>query len=115
MTGGRLITRRSQVQILPPPPIAPGQRPFPLRRGGPRPLPAVNAVSTRDGVGARGHPSVVAGARATGSVLVTRVSTGTAAHENRREQTDADSCLDHLGRNPKVSPAQRCREAGLRW
>ena len=104
-----LITRRSQVQILPPPPIAPGQRPFPLRRGGPRLLPGVNALSTRLGVGAHGHPCAVVGARAIGSVLVTRRSAGTAAHENRREHAGAVFCLDHLGHNPKVLPAQRCR------
>jgi hypothetical protein len=106
---GALITRRSQVQILPPPPIAPGQRPFPLRRGGPRLLPGVNALSTRLGVGAHGHPCAVVGARAIGSVLVTRRSAGTAAHENRREHAGAVFCLDHLGHNPKVLPAQRCR------
>ena len=106
---GVLITRRSQVQILPPPPIAPGQRPFPLRRGGPRLLPGVNALSTRLGVGAHGHPCAVVGARAIGSVLVTRRSAGTAAHENRREHAGAVFCLDHLGHNPKVLPAQRCR------
>jgi len=33
-----LITRRSWVQIPPPPPIAPGQRPFPEVRKGPPPL-----------------------------------------------------------------------------
>ena len=36
MSGIRLITRRSQVQILPPPPSKePAQRPFPGNRGGP--------------------------------------------------------------------------------
>lgn len=65
-------------------------------------MPDVNALSTRDGVGARGHPSVVVGARAIGSALVTGVAAETAAHENRREQTGAVSCLDHLGVNPTL-------------
>jgi hypothetical protein len=48
---GALITRRSQVQILPPPPITPGQRPFPtVSREGPRP---VSSGSTTPAVGHR--------------------------------------------------------------
>ena len=104
-----LITRRSQVQILPPPPIAPGQRPFPLRRGGPRPLPAVNALSTRDGVGARAHSSVVVVVRESWSVLVLLVQAGMAADERLREHAAASCCLDHWVRNPMVVVGARSR------
>ena len=73
-----------------------------VRRDGPRPLPGVNALSTRDGVGARVHSSVVVGARAIESVLVSGVLAGTVADENRREHPGAAFCLDHLGENPMV-------------
>ena len=106
---GVLITRRAQVQILPPPPIAPGQRPFPLRRGGPRPLPAVNALSTRDGVGARAHSSVVVVVRESWSVLVLLVQAEMAADERLREHAAASCCLDHWVRNPMVVVGARSR------
>ena len=43
---GALITRRSQVQILPPPPIAPGQGPFPRDREGPLTLQSACSYNT---------------------------------------------------------------------
>jgi hypothetical protein len=65
-------------------------------------LPAVNALSTRDGVGVGVHPSVVVGARAIWSVLVLLISAATATHERRLDRTGAVFRLDHLGRNPKL-------------
>jgi hypothetical protein len=93
----------------------PGQRPFPLRRRGPGPLPGVNALSTHDGVGARVRPSELVGAHATWPVVVPLVSAGTAADENRRDRTAAVFRLDHLGHNPKVDWCGRAGAELVSW
>jgi hypothetical protein len=57
-------------------------------------MPAVKTLSTRDGVGARAHPSVIVGARASEWVLVPLDSAGTGAHERLREHAGAVSRID---------------------